>query len=124
MLTPIDEAYALRPSLAHMSSTRNDADAKAKAAAEDEEDEKPSEPQHIRVRCLLVCSCLSASQVLCSSKTEFCATSHTACNTRDAVTACLQYHYCEIHLGRGKHCMRACRCMCSGGRRSGSRSPA
>ncbi|CAL5222734.1 g5141 [Coccomyxa viridis] len=49
VLTPIDEAYALRPSLAHMSSTRNEADAKAKAAAEDEEEEKPSEPQHIRV---------------------------------------------------------------------------
>ena len=53
VLTPIDEAYALRPSLAHMSSTRNEADAKAKAAAEDEEEEKPSEPQHIRVCCLL-----------------------------------------------------------------------
>ena len=53
VLTPLDEAYALRPSFAHMSSSRSEADAKAKAAAEDEEDEKPSEPQHVRVRPLL-----------------------------------------------------------------------
>ena len=68
MLTPIDEAYALRPSLAHMSSTRNEADAKAKAAAEDEEDEKPSEPQHIRVRCLLLRSWAGGLQGKCRSK--------------------------------------------------------
>lgn len=53
VLTPLDEAYALRPSLAHMSSARGDSDAKGRAAAEDEEDEKPSEPHRVSVRRLL-----------------------------------------------------------------------
>ena len=52
VLTPLDEAYALRPSLAHMSSSKGEADAKGKAAAEDDEDEKPLDPQPVTVSCL------------------------------------------------------------------------
>ena len=55
VLTPLDEAYALRPSLAHMSSSKGEADAKGKAAAEDDEDEKPPDPQPVTVSCLLLC---------------------------------------------------------------------
>ena len=55
MLTPLDEAYALRPSLAHMSSSKGEVDAKGKAAAEDDEDEKPPDPQPVTVSRLLPC---------------------------------------------------------------------
>ena len=56
MLTPLDEAYALRPSLAHMSSLKGDADVKGKAATEDDEDEKPPDPQPVTVSHLLPCN--------------------------------------------------------------------
>ena len=55
MLTPLDEAYALRPSLAHMSSSKGEADSKGKAAAEDDEDEKPPDPQPVTVSRLRPC---------------------------------------------------------------------
>lgn len=79
VLTPIDEAYALRPSLVHMSSTRSEADAKAKAAAEDEEDEKPSEPQHIRVCCRLYCPWAETPRVTAASKRDFSPPPRAAC---------------------------------------------
>ena len=144
VLTPIDEAYALRPSLAHMSSTRNEADAKAKAAAEDEEDEKPSEPQHIRVCCLLLCAWAEARRVTAPSTRDFRPPFRAACAARNGVTplpaASLACTYdrkaskkrlaacCVSRM----HCMkgsedthvRVCRCMCRGGRQSGSRNPA
>ncbi len=62
MLTPVDEAYALRPSLAHLGASRADAEAKAAAAAAaasaaaaapesaPDEDEKPAELQPLTVR--------------------------------------------------------------------------
>lgn len=68
VLTPLDEAYALRPHLAHMASAHSEADAKAKAAAEEEEDEKASEPQPVKVRCLPVSACNSCCASLATAK--------------------------------------------------------
>ena len=50
VLTPLDEAYAMRPSLAHLNTARADAEAKAKAAVDDDEDDEKPEPQPLTVR--------------------------------------------------------------------------
>ncbi len=63
VLTPLDEAIALRPSLAHLATARAESDPRKGAASMQDEDEKPSELQPLTV-CPLAC-CESVSPGTC-----------------------------------------------------------
>lgn len=49
MLTPVDEALALRPSLAHLATARAELESKKSAASAPDEDEKPADLQPLTV---------------------------------------------------------------------------
>lgn len=49
VLTPLDEAIALRPSLAHLATARAESEPRRAAASVQEEDEKPAELQPLTV---------------------------------------------------------------------------
>ncbi len=49
MLTPVDEALALRPSLGHLARARAELESRISAASVPDEDEKPAELQPLTV---------------------------------------------------------------------------